>query len=336
MKAHNIPFYFLIGLLISLSACKKEEVSLESTFELYVEYCNEDGQSPLLSFDGNNSSDEVKIDPSSTFTGELIPPNITNILLNNIRIIDNRSQNYEIKEIQAFEYRDEINDWKEDVEFGMSFDLIEDLDIIMVLDASLSLGEDFDKVKSFASRFVENVFEATPTAEIGIVAFSDELNYLRPTNNRSAVLNYISKMRQGAFTALYDAISMGIDSLSARDARGKALLTFTDGTDNYSIPENAPEALVNKLVDDPNAVKINSFTIGLEGKGGVDTDVLQNLAANRGAAEFPGNIKQLEEVFDKFSKAISNVYNLTYIRNQQVVLKSDPVRLRFLITAEPK
>jgi hypothetical protein len=134
-------------------------------------------------------------------------------------------------------------------------------------------------------------------------------------------------------------MNAGIDILQSSQADGKAILTFTDGTDNNSDPQFTPEYLFNKLTNDTiNAgnVLINSFTIGLEGNGGVDRPVLENLAANGGVARFPQNISELELIFEKFSESISNVYNLTYIRNQQIIPESNPARLRFVFKASPK
>ncbi len=85
-----------------------------------------------------------------------------------------------------------------------------------------------------------------------------------------------------------------------------------------------------------NHITVTSFTIGFEGNGGVDRTVLEKLAANGGVAEFPKTMEELEQVFDKFSKSIANVYNFTYLRSQQVIPQTDPARLRFVIEASPK
>ncbi|MGB3080069.1 MAG: hypothetical protein WBB31_13375, partial [Saprospiraceae bacterium] len=58
--------------------------------------------------------------------------------------------------------------------------------------------------------------------------------------------------------------------------------------------------------------------------------------ANSGSAAFPNNIDELGTVFEKFSSSISNVYNLTYVRNQQVIPDTNKARLRFVIKGTPK
>jgi len=129
---------------------------------------------------------------------------------------------------------------------------------------------------------------------------------------------------------------MGIETLENMTAEGKTLLVFTDGTDNNSNPVYTSQYLLDKLENTTSGVRINSFTIGLEGNGGVDKPVLEELATNGGSAAFPKNIDELGKVFEKFSSSITNVYNLTYIRNQQVIPESGKRKVRFVIKGTAK
>jgi uncharacterized protein YciU (UPF0263 family) len=304
---------------------------------LYIDFWNPNGNNPQISFDADNSSPEIRIDFDQTFGGVAVPPNFTQVIIDNVRIIDANFVNYQIDDITAYEFRDDINDWKIDVEFLMEYEPIGDLNVVLVLDASASLDDDFIKIKDFASDFVSKIFAETPSAKIGIVDFSDEINTFDLTNNENSLNLYISNIQQGPFTSLYEAMNAGIDILQESQSDGKAILTFTDGTDNNSDPQYTPEFLYDKLTNDTSSnILINSFTIGLEGNGGVDKPVLENLAANGGAAQFPETIDELELIFETFSESISNVYNLTYIRNQQIIPATSPARLRFVFKASPK
>jgi hypothetical protein len=124
--------------------------------------------------------------------------------------------------------------------------------------------------------------------------------------------------------------------LHSTHAESKAILTFTDGTDNNSDPQYTPAYLLSQLNGNPGDVPISSFTIGLDGNGGVDKPVLDVLAVNGGASAFPRNIQELQGVFNAFSEGISTVYKLTYIRNQQVIPDTNPAKLRFVLKASPK
>lgn len=329
----------LAALILTISSCGKNGVDPTrqgKEFELFIDYWNTDGKNPQITFDATNSSPEVKIDFTKTFAGLAVPPNFANVIIDNVRIIDENDVNYEINQITAYEWRNEIDDWKEDVEFTMQYTQVQDLLIMMVLDESASLGTDFEKIKEYASTFIANVLLEIPSARIGIVDFSDQIHSFPPTNNKAALQNYIASLTQGPFTSLYESVNKGIDMLEAVEAEGKTLLIFTDGTDNNSNPIYTPEYLVNKLNNSPSDVNITSFAIGLEGNGGVDKQVLEDLAANGGSAAFPRNIDELGGVFQKFSSSIANVYNLTYVRNQQIVSELDKRKLRFVLTGTPK
>ncbi len=335
-------FVMFAAMFMLLYACSDDNDTTPVTpdankqYELYIDFWNPTGTNPQISFDAENSSPEIRIDFSQTFAGIAESPNLTKVLIDNVRIIDDNFVNYEINDITAYEFREDINDWKVDVEFTMNYEPIGDLNVMLVLDASASLDQDFLKVKDFASNFVSKIFEANPSANIGIVDFSDVIHSFPLSNNENALKEYIVGIEQGPFTSLYEAMDLGINFLQNNPADGKAILTFTDGTDNNSSPQYTPEYLYDKLTGDTSGILINSFMIGLEGNGGIDKPVLQDLAANGGVASFPKSITELEKVFDKFSESISNVYNLTYIRNQQVIPDSVPARLKFVFDASPK
>ncbi len=332
--------FAFIAFTLFLTACGGNGVDPNNPqtrdFELYIDFWNTTGTNPQITFDATNSSPEVKIDFTKTFAGVAVPPKFTNVIIDNVRIIDEHDVNYQIDKITAFEWREDIDDWKEDVEFTLNYTQVQDLTVIMVLDASASLGSDIDKVKQYATNFVTNVLNEIPDARIGIIDFSDVIHSFPPTNNKVALQNYIADIDQGPFTSLYEAVNMGIEMLEDAQAEAKSLLVFTDGTDNNSNPEFTPQYLLDKLNIPSGNVRVSSFTIGLEGRGGVDKPVLEELAANGGATAFPKNIDELGRVFEKFSGSIANVYKLTYVRNQQVIPDSDKRKVRFVIQGTAK
>lgn len=146
----------------------------------------------------------------------------------------------------------------------------------------------------------------------------------------------ISSISQGQFTALYEAMDSAINQLQRRDAEGKAVVTFTDGTDNLAPPGLDPNFLTNKLISDPNLVKVSSFTIGFSGTGGVDQQILASLAVNGGLSSFPSDFSELGTVFEEFSSAISNVYSMRFRTSNQIISPLNPQRIRFKIQVEEK
>ncbi len=190
-----LPF---LALVLALTSCGGNGVDPKNPkskeFELYIDYWNTQSTNPQITFDAVNSSPEVKIDFTKTFAGIAVPPNYTNVIIDNVRIIDDNDINYEIDQITAYEWREELDNWKEDVEFTMNYTQVQDLAVIMVLDRSASLGEDFQKVKNYASSFITNVLAVVPDARIGIVDFADDIKSFPSTNNKLALQNYIASL----------------------------------------------------------------------------------------------------------------------------------------------
>ena len=212
----------------------------------------------------------------------------------------------------------------------MDFNQSEDISVVLVLDRSESLGKDFEVIKQYAQDFVEKIFTERKVVKMGIVDFADDIRVFPLTSDKASLKNYIGSLKQGKFTALYNAMDQGIDLLLKSPSQSRVLFTFTDGTDNMAPPSVNADYLVSKIKSDKNSYKINSFCIGLNGNGGVDKAVLNKLASG-GSASFPETITELKSVFAKFGRVISNVYNLTYTRNQQIINRTSPAKLRFEI-----
>ncbi len=338
MKKH---YAFLITILfvasLTMLSCGGSGVNPKGKiFEIYLDFWNTSGRSPEVRFDEQKTSREIKIDFSKTFGGITEGASFTKVIIDNFRIVDDNSNNYNIESITAYEYRKDIGDWKKDVEFTMDFNQSEDISVMLVLDRSESLGADFETIKQYANDFVDKVFADRQVVKMGVVDFADNVSSYPLTSDKEALKAYIKGLKQGKFTTLYNAVDEGIDRLQMSNSQSKVLFIFTDGTDNNSSPNVNPDYLVQKIKGDKNAYKITSFAIGLSGNGGVDEPVLRKLSSNGGTASFPKNVKELKDVFEKFSKVISNVYNLTYLRNQQVIPRTAPAKLKFEIKTVSK
>jgi Ca-activated chloride channel homolog len=331
MKINKISIVLLFAFLIF--GCKTA-VDPSRSFELHMSFWNPTGTNPQVKFDETATSKEVKIDFTKRFASIVEAPSYTRVVIDNFRIIDEANTNYSISSIDAYEYKDESKVWQKDVEFTMKHGFERDLAVVMVLDCSASLGADFLKVKEYAKAFVDQTYLQTPDTQMSIVAFSTTITPSKFSRNKDEIKRIIDAMKQEEFTALYDAMNTGINLMQNVNAQAKVMLTFTDGVDNNSRVSDS-EKLVTALKNDNSKAKLASFTIGLQGKGDVDQVVLKKLAANGGVAEFPKTVVELQRVFTRFSKSVSNVYNLTYTRNQQPISLVQAKKLKFVIKATP-
>lgn len=322
--------FALVLSCFSLISCNSDGPNPKGKFfEIYLDFWNTTGSNPEIRFDELKTSSEIKIDFNKTFAGRTEGNSFTKVEIDNFRIVDNNSNNYNIKDITAFELRE--GEWKKDIEFTMSFSQSEDISVVLVLDRSESLGSDFKTIQTYAKDFVDKIFEDRPEVKMGIVDFADDINSFPITNDADALKKYIDGLKQGKFTTLYDAMNIGIDMLQDANSQSKVLFVFTDGADNNSSPNVNADFLINRIKSDKNTYKITSFAIGLNGNGTVDQNVLERLSGNGGSASFPRTIAETKGVFEKFSRVISNVYSLEYLRNRQVIPRTQPRKLRFEI-----
>lgn len=329
----------LSGLLMTaMSSCDKmeDDPNPGRNFQLFLDYWNPDGNSPEISFDEDNTSDAIRIDFEKTFGGSVAGSSLSQVAIDNFRIIDQNNINHRIDKITAYEYRSDVNNWKEDVEFIMEYESIEDLAVVLVLDRSESLGADFSKVKEYAADFVERIFRESGKLQVGVVDFADDVNALPLSSRQQEVTDYIGGLEQGRFTTLYEAVNRGVNMLQDANTEARAVVIFTDGTDNNSNLEYNPDYLSQKIRGNDVDSRVISFSIGLDGKGEVDKEVLNKLTANGGVATFPQSIEELQQVFTDFSGGIANVYQLNYIRNRQPIPVNAPLKLRFDIQTRPR
>lgn len=316
MKENHL--LFPVGILILASAivfsCGNPTGSSESgdtdTFKLYGNYSNPAGNNPQYVFDEAQSHSYI------TFAGNPIVDLDTGdhsvtITLDNVSILGG-GNNYIIDSLKVEEFVG--SEWIEFVEFDASSSLLTEVAVALIVDVSSSLGTQFSNIKTFSKNFATVIFANSDDALVGCVSFATELNQLDLTNSQSEFRDFINALSPGEYTKMYDAMYAGIMMLqdSTLDVDGYALVTFTDGFDNYS---NKTLANVIAALDASN---IKSYTMGLDGNGGIHESELEDLAVN-GQYKIVDSIEDLEEAFSDFAKAVSNVYSLAYERNDQVV-----------------
>lgn len=291
---------------------------------LFGKFSNPNGNDPQIVLDLQNSSDEISISSSADAS---ISGNRIKMTFPNIRIEDNLGV-YQIEssdDIITEELRE--GRWVEDVENYLQASYAQNLDVVLVLDVSSSLGNDVELVKRYARDFVNTLFDENPNSRVGIIGFSEEIYALPLTDNSSDVVDFIDDLEENKdATKLYEAVDRGLDLIESSTSEGRAILTFTDGRNNSwsSADYETPDMVSSRL----NSMDISSYTIGLTGRGGVDESTLKNFAVN-GLFEFPKTTEELLKVFNKFASSFIATYLFVYDRNSSPI--TNPIELRFRI-----
>lgn len=268
------------------------------------------------------------------------------IVFSDLRIFEwvgDKKINYEITSL-SFEEKVE-GKWVSFTEFKYTrARKLNNLGIVLVLDASNSLGNDFNEVKLDAKDFVNLVFQNTvDSARVGVVAFSTTINSMKIDLNgagtetlKQKIFDFIDRdIKQDEFTALYDGMLAGIDMLAdpLLKVDAKALVTFTDGRDNYSFRTNTADTVAARLKKN----QVPSFTIGYKGRGELDAELLQRLAqASQGVFRLAEDKAKLKTIFHEIAVSVTDVYTVRYSRNDQVISANEPRPIRLNIFVRKK
>lgn len=173
---------------------------------------------------------------------------------------------------------------------------------------------------------------SSPTTEgiyLGIIGFNRNLYTkeikLLNSSSEQGFINFIEGLRADNLTGLYYADYQGLKKLNAYPQPPKlknvALVTFTDGLDNYSLndsetnPENYPSkvayrtGLHNKIISESiHGKQVAAYTIGLKGDD-VDDDAefrdnLNKLASNNSNAFQVSNMNEVKQRFKQIADSL--------------------------------
>src|ERR1039458_8551157 len=103
------------------------------------------------------------------------------------------------------------------------------LSIVLSVDTSLSTRKDLPLELMSARKFAHTILR--PQDGLALYKFSEEVNEVVPfTSDLKKIDAGIDRVRNGAATALYDAIFLGSQALTRRQGR-KVMVVITDGGD---------------------------------------------------------------------------------------------------------
>ena len=231
--------------------------------------------------------------------------------------------------------------WMSDAESGNATSNTKrdkDACILLVLDKSSSLGDDFNSVKQGANVFIDEMYKASSDGNIriGIIYFStmDDTRIFDITpltsSSKSRMQNFINNQSNtNKATSMYYSINKGIDMLdeyvknmnSINIYENAHIITFTDGLDNTSQIEEAnlysSKEVYNHVEEKLKSKKIkekliDSWVIGVQGVDvqKVQLDIMKNqlesLASEESQFKFLNNMSELIETFSDIARKLTD------------------------------
>jgi len=182
----------------------------------------------------------------------------------------------------------------------------------LIIDNSGSMRDRREKVNHATLAFVK---ASNPRDEVFVVNFNDEAFLDQEfTSSQDLLQDALKKIDQRGGTAFYDALNMSLDHLKDKAKKDKkVLLLVTDGEDNAS--QITFEKLLRKAQDSESTA---IFTIGLlnEEERRAARRVRRALTtlaeATGGAAFFPKDVGEVDEIAQRVALDIRNQYILGY------------------------
>jgi len=190
------------------------------------------------------------------------------------------------------------------------------LSIILAVDTSLSTRKDLPLELASARKFAHTILR--PEDGLALYKFSEEVRELVPfTSDLKKIDAGIDRVRNGAATALYDAVYLGSQALSRRQGR-KVMVVITDGGDTVS-QVDYKEAL--RAAQEAEAIIYSIIIVPIEADAGRDTGgehaLIQISSDTGGKYYYATSAAQLDAAFQKISDELRTQYLLAYYPSQR-------------------
>ena len=226
--------------------------------------------------------------------------------------------------LDFWRYDNDIHEWQPDGETRQGTAGVEEkksMAVMLVLDCSSSIGDDFAVVQEAAKAFIQSLYEASKGAgniKLGIVSFSkinESLVFnIRPLTSESynEMTRFINRLSTQNGTALYYAMDKSVElmadyckkSISSTEPLSAAVMvTFTDGLDQTSRDPDKDiltadayyDEVLNKYGTKMRNVNINGVSLQHEIRGVKGNDIITDaqLGKFQRTGESLGNFMRL-------------------------------------------
>jgi Ca-activated chloride channel family protein len=209
-------------------------------------------------------------------------------------------------------------------------------DLILVLDASGSMGErGFDADDRLKNKFDSNIALAKDFIKqrhddnMGVVIFGTFAYTASPLTYDLSSLSHLLEFTDigiaGDSTAIGDALSQAIRTLSFGEAKSKAIILLTDGYHNAG--QRSPKTSVALAKEK----QIKVYTIGIGKRSSYDASLLDTIAKETGAKSYgASSAKDLKDIYQDISKLEPSPIRSENYLNQRLLIMF-PLSLIFII-----
>jgi len=196
--------------------------------------------------------------------------------------------------------------WEDAVEQKLEYFSLEDmpLSVGLVFDATGSMADKLSVARNAAIAFLKT---SNPRDEYFLIEFSDQPKLVQNfTTDISQLQKYIFSTSAQGLTPLFDAVHLGLETITSGKNTKKALLIITDGEDNHS---HYTFADIREFTREQDA---QIYAIGLVSSLVGQTTIKDLVETTGGRAFFPNSVNQLEDICTRIAIELKNQYLLGY------------------------
>ena len=196
--------------------------------------------------------------------------------------------------------------WEDDVEQRVEYFSLEDmpLSVGLVFDTTGSMADKLSVARNAALAFLKT---SNPRDEYFLIEFSDQPKLVQGfTTDTSQLQKHIFSTAAQGLTPLFDAVHMGLETVTGGKNTKKALLVITDGEDNHS------RYTFSDVREFTREQEAQIYAIGLVSSLAGQATIKDLVETTGGRAYFPGSVNQLEDICTRIAIELKNQYLLGY------------------------
>jgi Ca-activated chloride channel family protein len=189
------------------------------------------------------------------------------------------------------------------------------LDIVLMIDASLSAHKEITFEQQAAAHFIGQVLR--PSDHLAVFAFDESVTQIAGfSDNVGALQAAVHKIPSGSGTSIYDAVLLGSRALQRRADNRRVIIMVTDAGETTS---RADFDTARKEAVRANTLLYTIVVRPVKNESGRNTageHALETITDTTGGAIFfPDTAQDLDIIFDRIERELRTQYRLGYYPN---------------------
>jgi Ca-activated chloride channel family protein len=257
-----------------------------------------------------NNKDTTNADEAAQRSRIRVNVNLVNVL---VSVLDEHNRPAPDLPVEAFQLFEEGVKQKIDI---FESETKQPIDIVLMIDASLSAHMEITFEQQAAARFIGQVLR--PDDRLAVFAFDETVTQIAAfSDNVASLQSAVHRIPSGAGTSIYDAVLLGSRALERRgEDRRRVIILVTDGGETTS---RADFEAARKAAVRANTLLYSIIVRPVKTESGRNTageHAIETITDTTGGTIFfPDTAPDLGIIFDRIDRELRTQYRLGYYPN---------------------